>query len=469
MKTPVAFQLLRILSSAELNQLETFLRSPAFNRRPEMARLLAWWRQNRHEKLEKKQVFKEVVPDKPYLSRDWYLLLSRFTRLIERFLVWQELQSDELGQYPFLLRNLRRRRKARLFQRSMAQARALLDKQGQHTAHLLYRAYDLEQEYYDYIASHKRQEPTNLQAVNDRLDEFFIAEKLKQACLEHSRRIASQEAYDIHFLKAIEQQLQARPALLSVPAIEVYHACYRAVVLGGNKAAFQRLRRAMEAHQQGFPKQEIRDLYLLAINYCIRALNRGEEGFAREAFTLYKQSLQQGYLLEDGHIPESTYGNIVSLGLKLNRFEWVENFIRDYACFLRPEFQEALPSFTAAKLAYEQGQLATALQLLATVEARQPFLYFGAKTLQLKVFYELGEWGALDSLLESLRVYLQRHPALGYHREHYLLLLQFARRLLQLPPTDRQGRAALKEEVEAAKAFREREWFLRQLNRKSGH
>ena len=147
----------------------------------------------------------------------------------------------------------------------------------------------------------------------------------------------------------------------------------------------------------------------------------------------------------------------------------MENFIRDYACFLRPEFQEALPSFTAAKLAYEQGQLATALQLLATVEARQPFLYFGAKTLQLKVFYELGEWGALDSLLESLRVYLQRHPALGYHREHYLLLLQFARRLLQLPPTDRQGRAALKEEVEAAKAFREREWFLRQLNRKSGH
>lgn len=463
MKTPIAFQLLRILSSTELNQLETFLCSPAFNRRPEMARLLAWWRKNRHEKLDKKRAIRQVMPGKPYLSRDWYLLLSRFTRLVESFLVWKELQSDELEQYPLLLRNLRRRRKAHLFQRSMAQARALLDNHGQHTAHHLYRAYDLEQEYYDYIASHNRQEPTNLQAMSDRLDEFFIAEKLKQACLEHSRRIASQEAYDIHFLEAIEQQLQLRPALLNVPAITVYHACYLAVVRGGDKAAFQRLRRAMEAHRPGFPRQEIRDLYLLAINYCIRALNRGEEGFALEAFSLYEQSLKQGFLLEDGHIPESTFGNIVSLGLKLNRFEWVEHFIREHARFLRPEFREALPSYTAAKLAYELGELDRALQLLSTVEARQPFLYFGAKTLQLKVFYELGEWDALDSLLESMRVYLQRHTALGYHREHYLLLLQFARRLLQLPPTDRQGRAVLKEEVEAAKTFREREWFLRQL------
>ncbi|MCB0551797.1 MAG: hypothetical protein KDD19_29800 [Phaeodactylibacter sp.] len=464
MKTPIAFQLLRIFSPTELNQLETFICSPAFNRRPEMARLLAWWRENRHEQLDPKRAFQRIMPEKPYLSRDWYLLLSRFSKLAETFLVWQELQNDELEQYPLLLRNLRRRRKARLFRRSMAQARALLDKQGKHTAHLLYRAYDLEQEYYDYIASHNRQAPTNLQAMSDRLDEFFIAEKLKQACLEHSRRIASQEAYDIHFLEAIEQQLQLRPALLSVPAIEVYHACYRAVVRGGDKAAFQRLRRAMVAHQQGFPPQEIRDLYLLAINYCIRSLNRGEEDFAGEALQLYEQSLEEGHLLEDGHIPESTFGNIASLGLKLNRFEWVEHFIQDHARFLRPEFQEALPSYTAAKLAYERGQLDKALQLLATVEARQPFLYFGAKTLQLKVFYELGEWDALDSLLESLRVYLQRHTGLGYHREHYQLLLQFARRLLQLAPTDKQGRAALKEEVETAKAFRERKWFLRQLN-----
>ena len=113
----------------------------------------------------------------------------------------------------------------------------------------------------------------------------------------------------------------------------------------------------------------------------------------------------------------------------------------------------ALPYYTAAKLAYEQSQYANVLQLLASVEARQPFLYLGIKTLQLKAFYELEEWDALDSLLESLRVYLQRHKKLGYHREHYVLLLQFTRRLLQLSPVDREGSDALRADVIAAKAL----------------
>jgi len=429
-----------------------------------MLSLLKWWRAHRHERLDKKSAYEQILPDKPYRSRDWYLLLSRFTKLVEMFLVWQEVQNDELAQYPFLLRNLRRRRKSSLFQRSLKQAKALQQKREQHTAQQLYFAYDLEQAYYDYIASHNRQERTNLQEVSDRLDEFFMAEKLKQACLEHSRRITNQETYDIHFLEAIEEQIRERPHLLEVPTVKVYHACYRAVVHGGDKTAFQHLRQVMSAHQQGFPKQEIRDLYLLAINYCIRALNRGEEDFAREALQLYEQSLEEGYLLEDGHIPESTFGNIVSLGLKLQRYNWVEGFIRDRAHFLKPAFQESLPAYTAAKLAYECGQLKKALQLLATVEARQPFLYFGTKTLQLKAFYELGEWDALDSLLESLRVYLQRHPDLGYHREHYQLLLHFARRLIQLPPNSRKAKAVLKKEIEETKSFRESNWFLRQLS-----
>ena len=463
MKSPIAFQLLSTLSANELNQLEIYLASPAFNRREEMKRLLNWWRKNRYGPINKESVFGHVLPGQKFISRDWYLMLSRFSQLVEKFLIWQEVQQDKLEQYPMLLRNLRRRKKAHLYQRSMKQARALFEKREQHTAQQLYYAYDLEQEYYDYIASHNRQSATNLQEMCDRLDEFFIAEKYKQACLAHSRGIANQETYDIHFLEAIEQQIETQLKLLDVPAICVYHACYHAVVLGGKTSDFRNLRNAIEAHRQGFPNKEIRDLYLLAINYCIRALNRGAEEFALEALTLYEQSLNQGYLLEDGHIPESTFGNIVSLGLKLHRFDWVEQFINQKAQFLRAPFQAPLSAYSAAKLAYEKGQLERALQLLATVEAKLPFLYLGTRTLQLKVFYELQEWNTLDSLLESLRVYLNRHSDLGYHRAHYLMILQYMRQLLQLSPVDKNARAELANEIRSAQAFREKTWFLKQL------
>jgi len=463
MKVPAAFQLLAALSPAELRQLAIFLDSPAFNRRPEMARLLAWWLDHRHEPPDRRALFQAVLPGKPYQERDGYLLLSRFTKRVEAFMLWQELQEHEPERYALLLRNLRRRQRTALFRRSIRQAWARYHKRKAHSGHALYRGYDLEQLYYDYIASHDRQARTNLQAMSDRLDTFFLAEKLKQACLAYSRRITNQEVYDIRLIEAVLEELEQRPELLEVPAVQVYYACYRAVVCGGDERAFQQLRRAMKAHRQSFPVQEIRDLYLLAINYCIRALNQGKEAFAQEALTLYRQSLDQNYLLEDGHIPESAFGNIVSLGVKLRQFERTEAFIRAYASFLRPGFRESMPRYARAKLAYARGRRSEALRLLATVDARQPFLYFGTKTLQLKVFYELGEWNALDNLLESMRVYLQRHADLGYHREHYLLLLQFARRLLQLPPADRAGRAELKRDIRQARAFREREWFLEQL------
>ncbi len=463
MKTPAAFQLLAALSPPELRQLAVFLSSPAFNRRPEMARLLDWWMAHRHEPPDRPALFRAVLPGKPYKARDWYLLLSRFTKQVEAFMLWQELEAEDLERYALLLRNLRRRQKASLFERSIRQAWARYRKRKAHSGHALYRGYDFEQVYYDYIASHDRQSRTNLQAMSDRLDTFFLAEKLKQACLAYSRRITNQETYDIRLLEAVLEELEQRPELLEVPAVQVYYACYRAVVFGGDERAFQQLRRAMKAHRQGFPVQEIRDLYLLAINYCIRALNQGEEAFALEALTLYRQSLEQNYLLEDGHIPESAFGNIVSLGVKLKQFERTEAFIREYASFLRPAFRESLPRYALARLAYGRGRPSDALRLLATVDVRQPFLYFGTKTLQLKAFYELGEWDALDNLLESMRMYLQRHTDLGYHREHYLLLHQFARRLLQLSPSDRSGRAELERDILGAPAFREQEWFLQQL------
>ncbi|MEL7423920.1 MAG: hypothetical protein AAFN81_13050, partial [Bacteroidota bacterium] len=78
--------------------------------------------------------------------------------------------------------------------------------------------------------------------------------------------------------------------------------------------------------------------------------------------------------------------------------------------------------------------------------------------------YELESWDALDSLLESFRVYLQRRPDLGYVREHYQYLINYTRRLLQLSPSDQEGKATLAKEIRAASALLEKEWFLEKIS-----
>jgi len=229
--------------------------------------------------------------------------------------------------------------------------------------------------------------------------------------------------------------------------------------------SFLLLRQAIAQHQSVFPPNEIRDLYNLSINLAIRKLNMGSLPFAKDAFELYVSSLEQGYLLEDGILQESAYGNIVSLACKLEEYEWAHQFIKDYKGYLKADYQDPLHLFSLGKLYYEQNQLEDSLKQLVQVETKASFLFLGARILQLKIYYQLGEFDLLESLLESLRVYLRRSKDLAYRKKHYNNILTFTRQLLQLNAMNKNEIAHLRDRILNAEVFAERSWFLKQLEK----
>ncbi|MEM1217193.1 MAG: hypothetical protein AAGJ82_15970, partial [Bacteroidota bacterium] len=259
--------------------------------------------------------------------------------------------------------------------------------------------------------------------------------------------------------------LERRPELLEVPAVRVYASCYRAVVAGRSEEDFRTLRRVIAAQRDHFPKHEMRDIYLLAINYCIRALNAGRRELLSDIQQLYRESLEQGYLLEDGHLPESTFTNMIALHLKLGHFDEGAHIMETYAQDLPAATRESILHFNRARWYHAQGQADTALPLLARVDTNAPYLYLGAKSLQLRIFYEQGSYAASESILQQLRQYLHRRKDLGYRQENYRLLVQFFRQLLSVSAKDKKAVDLLIEKVQAAPTFAEKVWLLAQLER----
>ena len=82
----------------------------------------------------------------------------------------------------------------------------------------------------------------------------------------------------------------------------------------------------------------------------------------------------------------------------------------------------------------------------------------------IKIYYEEGEYGVLDSLLESLRTYINRKKAIAYHKNIYNNLIRFTKRLIRLSPYDKAQKAKLRQEIEAANPLPERKWLLEQLD-----
>jgi hypothetical protein len=211
-----------------------------------------------------------------------------------------------------------------------------------------------------------------------------------------------------------------------------------------------------------FSAEEVRDLYILAINFCIRRYNAGNPAYLGDQFDFYKDGLRQGYFLTDGELSRYTYQNAVTSGLIMREFDWVEQFVNDYREKLAEPYRESVFSFNLALLAYEKKQYDTALPLLQKAEYKDLLLNLAAKTLQLKIYFELDEIDLLEAHLSAFKTFLRRKKELGYHRGNYLNTIYFTYKLLETNPFDKEARAVLRTEIAEAKNIGEKEWLLGQ-------
>lgn len=462
MKTTKIYYLFRKIPNGERQQVAEFLACSVFNRRADVLRLYQYLLEQSGKNVQKEDAWKAAHPKKSFHPAQWNLLTSRLFKCIETYLSCQQVMQDETAMKIQLSKSYRRLKMEKNFQTAIKDARKTLDKKNHRHADYLHRRFELEQEYLDYVASHDRTARTNLQESTDALDAYFISSKLKQACFALSRKAINKEVYKIGLLDQIIQHVKETPVLLNEPAVGLYYYCYTAIADGGGEDDFIHLRQAMKTFGHLFPPAEIRDVYLIAINFCIRRLNSGKQDFAKEALEMYRLSLYQGFLLEDGILPESTFGNIVTLSVKVKEYAWAEEFVEMYHSRLRPSFREPLQYYSLGKLRYEQSQLASSMHFLARVDTAVPWLLLAAKTLQIKIYYDLGEIGLLDSLLDSMRVYLQRKDNIN-HSENYKNMVAFTRQLLSIDTKPNKEKEAFAEKVKAAKVFSEKEWFLEKI------
>ena len=103
------------------------------------------------------------------------------------------------------------------------------------------------------------------------------------------------------------------------------------------------------------------------------------------------------------------------------------------------------------------------MPLLQQVELEDTLNNLDARRMLLRSYFELGEWTALESLLQSFGAYLRRQKNLGYHRQTNERLLYFTRRLMELDRGQRQAVEALRVELEATTELAERSWLLSQV------
>lgn len=453
------YRLVQSLSAVERRDARRFLESPYFNLRADLLRLFDFFCTEKHA--DKAGAWTVLHPSEPYDDTRMRLLMSYLNRLLETFLLVQDMQEKAPESRIRLAAAYRDRGLMEQYERTMRAFERDLHAQPcrNENYYALQRLYQFEQ--HETALRKNPAETAPLRGLALSIDAHYLTARLRLICLELSQKNVYRSDSEAALHRSVTALAEA-PEWAEQPGISTYLSAIRMLQHGDDSAYYHAFLKKMEATQTLFSEVERREFYLFAINHCIRRANSGAREMEHELLNLYRRALEAGSLIGNGVLSRFTYHNIVASGLRCGELDWVENFIHGYNQYLERQYRESSLSFNLARLEYARHRFDSVLTLLQKANYNDPLLHLAAKTLLLKTYFVLDEYDLLHSHLDAMRNYIHRKKVLGYHRKNYLNIIRFTERLLQ-HSHDSRKRKALRAEIEREQVLTEKEWLLEQL------
>jgi hypothetical protein len=451
------------LSSKEIREMERLVISPFFNRKDQLQGLFGYLRACRDAKQNPKSdaAFRAAYPGlKSYSDQKLRLANSNLLHLIETY--WQ-LTIPEESKLK-LAATYRRRNLTKPSAICLREARQQLNASPYRDASYFDQLVAIESEDFHQASALKRYEAFNLQEISDLLDASYLTKKLRHVCLSLSHQAVFNAAYDFGLYQQLVEVVAGSEKLMKIPAIALYYHACRFLADPNEEAAFWDFRELLSQSSGLFPPEDLRSLYLLAINFGVKKSNESAEtAWYATTFGLYQAALERGLLLENGLLSRFAYNNIVGFAMRLDEMDWAEQFIENYKSSLDRRYREAAFSMNRARIAYAKQAYGDALLYLQKADYDDFINSMNARILQMKIYFETDEEALLESHLDSMERYIRRKRAAGYHRENYLNIVRFTRSVLRCAFSNQQEIDKLKEEIINAPVLTERNWLLEKL------
>lgn len=457
-------ELLKVFNRQEKEALKKWISSPLHiqhNKSIELLKILLSKRSLTKKTTDRYQLFQVLFPQQTYHDATLKHLMNYCVQSIERFIEFSMQSEFDFFKKKMLIKFYSTRKLDKYTQQSILKAQKIQDNQVILDSDFFYNQFELEKIIFEHQNIANRIQETNLQPLLNNHYIAFILETLNYACeaLMHQRLYNS--SYDIPLLDTILVHIK-EGQFKDIPAVQFYFHSYMCLKYPEEEYHFKMLQELLAKHPNTLSPKELKSIYLMAINYCVRQLNNGAEKYVRSVFELYQYGLNYNILIEN-QLTRFSFKNIITTAIRLGEYDWVQQFIEEYTPLLEKEYQESYAHYANAKLLFAQKKYNPCMQLLVQVEFDDLFLNMSAKVMLLKIYYEHDDSNALMALLASFRRFLQRKTIVAYHREIYKNMIALTEKLLAVPLNDSTKITELREEIQQTNPLTEKPWLLSQL------
>ena len=488
------FNLLKEFSDIEIKKLESFLKSPYYNKNNKVLLLFneitKYHPHFKSKNLAKEKLSKKVNPDLKYNDSTLRNLMSGLLKCIEEFLIMEEFNKNKPEKLLVLSKSYLEKNQDILFEKNLKEISKLLEAGGRDSVYYYNKSLmDVQNLNFNIINKRQKSPKTILNNQNIRISYVvniyihFITELIntyiKIKITESKFHLGRNKNFPQILIEKTDPEHLAD--LLKSESdeyfiVEIYSDLLTAFQNLNNEKHFRKYKTSFFKYLKRLSRDEISYHYSMLISYCIMSSSmvKSNNNYDEELLKIYESFLKGKYYSDkkSNAIDEELYKNILHLAFRLRKFKWALRFIKDYSGYLQLGKRENLLKLSYAEYYFYLGSYSKSNKILSKsfeyiIEIREEsfLLKYDIKSIYLMLFYDLHHDEPVIFQIDNYRKFLDRNKLVTEERKNNInIFLNIFEKLVHLREGNSRIKIAdLKFEAEKLTNNNLRDWLLEKL------
>lgn len=385
-------KIFKLLDKEETRRFKKLLQSSFFTTNAHLLRLydylIKYYPYFDSPKLTKALIFTYLFPDRAYNDNKLRMLLRKFTRQLEDFLVIKEVQGNEEERKKYLVGIYGKRNEMKLFEKETFKILEKLKNAPIKDKNKLYDQQKLIQQYIYHPTASKLSSVNSLQnEMIENLELFYLTNKIWLDCNMLSSQNFLKSNYSFEKTEELIGNLPKEYLQLH-SSLNIYIDAFNLLKTPSNNNYFL-LKINYQKKIKTLNISDRRDLLVYLLNYAIFQYNKGELIFLNESFGLFKLGLNQALFVENSRFDENTFSNCCIVAARLGEFGWANNFINTYAQYLDEKYSKDIKTLSQAYLLFYQNNYKDLIEAISSYQFARLIDIQRAKSLLLRSYFDL--------------------------------------------------------------------------------
>lgn len=426
--------------------------------------------------LDKMAIWQAVFSAQAYDERKFNNYISDLLELTYQLLMQERFAKEKTQQYAYLQQELIEQAaysQANRIAKKWKKAKQATSLQNTERLYTDFQFHSLQNELI--LHENKRVYNTHLQDKSTAFEHYYLLQQLMNYAEILNRKNVVKGDSQLPYLQDLLDRYQANKLdEQSISSISIYVQIVEMLIGQGAEIKFENIQILMLQHHEVFTAAESRTIYNYLINFCVKQINSGKTAYYQKLLLIYKALIDKQILLLNEQLSPWTYTNIITVGIRLQEWEWTEHFLEQYQAYLPLKDRHNAFNYNLAAIHFERKEYDKAWEPLNEVAYTDAFYQMAAKSIQLKIYYNTGAFEAFEALAAASRQFISRNKQLSeYQQKSNLNFIRLLQKMFAIkeyhklwPMNKRKQRVdQLKNLLDASdKPTTHRAWLLSALN-----